>query len=1227
MIRPYRGMSLALLIFTSAGLASERLAPAVWFEPKGAAKGQFQYVARMRRYDVLLSGSGLSIRYPLLPGRSAPSSVSLTFPGSQRAVASPGERLPGYVNELVGTDPRAWRTNVPICSSLRVPALYRGIDLVYRGTPAGIEYDFLVSPGGDPRQIRMRFSGAKTAEIREDGELILSGPGGEVRQSKPVAYQEWGGRRHPVEVAYVWRSGDLAIQTGRYDRKRLLVIDPVVVVYAAVFGGARTDQGEAIAMDDTGAIYIAGRTDSYDFPITPGAADNVSSGSFVAKLKPDGATVVYSTYVSGKVSGVAVDHSGSAYVIASTYTGNHVGLAEGIQITKLSPAGDAFLYRTSFPGPGLGRGIAVDRAGNAYVTGSTAAADFPVTSGAAQTALRGTDAFVAKLDPRGQLVYATYLGGSGDEEGRGIALDSAGNAYLTGVVHNSTDFPVVNAAQPKPGGAFVYRSDDSGVTWKPAGDGITAAVQLVTVDPSNGDVAYAVLHAGGVFKTTDAGAQWIPVGEGLGRARISALAIDGAHPSTLYAVDGATLFRSLDGGTSWRDVGAGTVLTRASSGPVCVSVDRNSSTVYAGRNWLAKSTDGGNTWQMIAPENSPGFTDEIRQLEVDAISSAIYLSTYWGGLKKSTDGGATWKILAAASYFAISPSGTLFFSGSRSTSRSDDGGISWKEIGEGAPTFIKILASDASGGLYTWPGRGSWAGGSFVPGELYKLSSNSQSWKQSALALSGESALTSVGINYVTAFAAAPSTPGRLYFAAAPGSDAFVAKVSPAGTELLYSTYLGGISNDYGNAIAIDAAGGVYIAGSTASIDFPGTAAGFQRAFAGGSYFRDPRRLMDTTDYPRGTDAFVAKLNAAGTSVVYSSYLGGERPDWALGLAVDSNGSALVTGYTGSPGFPRVGDSQSTPGYVPPNILSPAAFLSQVAPDGSRMSYSSYFTDSIGTGIVFNSENRAILTGYGGLDMNRTSNPGSVGSAMVMQVQFPVPSISAGGVVDPFTYSQDRISPGSLISIFGRDLADGEEQAQSIPLPFIARGVSATVDGVPAPLFYVGPAQINLQVPWEVRPGVRRVEVVTASGERASAFFQVQTASPVIAVIPGTSRAIAINEDQSLNGVDNPAPSRSVITVYLIGQGPVSTPPVTGGASPFSPLARATLPASVLIGSDTTADFPYTAGLEYLGLTPGMVGLAQANIRLPDLPGGDYRLVLTTGDARSNVVTVSVGRP
>jgi uncharacterized protein (TIGR03437 family) len=477
----------------------------------------------------------------------------------------------------------------------------------------------------------------------------------------------------------------------------------------------------------------------------------------------------------------------------------------------------------------------------------------------------------------------------------------------------------------------------------------------------------------------------------------------------------------------------------------------------------------------------------------------------------------------------------------------------------------------------------------------------------------------------------ASATPNRLYYAASPGADAFAAKIDPTGTKLLYSTYLGGISNDYGNAIAVDAGGNAYIAGSTASDNFPATRGSFQPAWAGGGPFRDPRlpSYFGTTDYSRGSNAFVAKLDSSGSHLAYASYLGGGDNDTALGVTVDRNGRAVVAGYAKCAQFPAVND-----GFVPPSQFSPfATFLSQVAADGSRLDYSTCFGGRggvVASGVALDSHGNAFLTGLGGSGMAFTPNAGKTGSALLAQLQLPAsPStvISSGGVVDIVSYSTSRISPGSIVSVFGTALTSQTTRAERVPLPVSLSGSSVTIDGIAAPLFYASEGQINLQVPWEIKTGVSQVVVNTVSGSSAPALISVQASAPAILMDPVTERAIAVNQDGTLNSETNPAPAKSLFTLYLIGQGPVSNSPATGVAATASPASIVSSSASIDIGPASSLLLPYSTDIIYLGLTPETVGLAQANIRLPDLPPGEYHLATTIAGVRSNFVFVFIGTP
>jgi hypothetical protein len=240
------------------------------------------------------------------------------------------------------------------------------------------------------------------------------------------------------------------------------------LLYSTYLGGSALDQGLGIAVDASDNVYMTGDTDSSNFPITAGAFQTTSGGSrdtFVTKLSPTGAALVYSTYLGGsdfeQGGGIAVDALGNAYVTGATQSANFPTTAGAFQttnpgtllafVTKLDPTGTALVYSTYLGGIGFseGFGIAADATGNAYVTGG-AGADFPTTAGAFQTTLGGgsIDAFVTKLNPTGAaLVYSTYLGGNGEDEGFGIALDAlpSPNAYVAGFA-GSSNFPTTTGA-------------------------------------------------------------------------------------------------------------------------------------------------------------------------------------------------------------------------------------------------------------------------------------------------------------------------------------------------------------------------------------------------------------------------------------------------------------------------------------------------------------------------------------------------------------------------------------------------------------------------------------------------------------------------------------------------------------------------------------------------------------------------------------------------------------
>lgn len=275
--------------------------------------------------------------------------------------------------------------------------------------------------------------------------------------------------------------------------------------FSTCFGGSARDQGEAIAVDTVGNVYVAGYTESDDFPTAPATSPIQASlvgarDAFVTKIDIAAATIVYSTYLGGNLGeiarGVAVDGNGAAYVTGQTSSTDFprvnayrpFGVGSEAFVTKLNAAGSALIYSTYHGGNGDddGLGMAIDISGNAHVVGSTASADFPVAEPLQATRAGGRDVFVTKFDAAGVgLVYSTYLGGSGDEWAVALALDAVGDAYVAGYT-SSANFPTANPYQATNAGgidAFVAKiageKADLVVTKTDAPDPVTVGSPLI----------------------------------------------------------------------------------------------------------------------------------------------------------------------------------------------------------------------------------------------------------------------------------------------------------------------------------------------------------------------------------------------------------------------------------------------------------------------------------------------------------------------------------------------------------------------------------------------------------------------------------------------------------------------------------------------------------------------------------------------------------------------------
>jgi Bacterial Ig-like domain (group 1)/Beta-propeller repeat len=461
---------------------------------RGQSDSAVDFIARGPGYTVFLrpSEAVLTLYRAARSNASLASETERATVLSLRLVGASGEtrgagldELPGLVSYFRGNDPARWRAHIPTYSKVSYAEIYPGTDLVYHGNQRRLEYDFVLHPGADPDRIVLAVDGAVRTEVDPAGDLVLHMADRSLRHRKPTIYQDIDGIRRKITGGYLLRGTDeVGFRVGTYDKSRPLVIDPVLS-YSTYLGGTGNDDGGGVAIDADGNAYVTGRTSSPDFPTTVGAVQSTLSGAtdaFVTKLDPTGA-VVYSTYLGGaggeEVRSIAVDGAGNAYVIGDTTSADFpttlgafrttaAGLLDGF-VSKLDATGSALVYSTYVGGAGdeETRGIAIDSAGSAYVVGDTTSPDFPTTPGALQRTFAGTaDAFVTKLDSAGAtLIYSTYVGGAGTENGLGIAVDAAGNAYVTGDTA-SANFPTTagafRATLAGPTDAFVTKLNSTG---------------------------------------------------------------------------------------------------------------------------------------------------------------------------------------------------------------------------------------------------------------------------------------------------------------------------------------------------------------------------------------------------------------------------------------------------------------------------------------------------------------------------------------------------------------------------------------------------------------------------------------------------------------------------------------------------------------------------------------------------------------------------------------------
>jgi hypothetical protein len=750
------------------------------FEPTGDSR---RFLAHSGEYSVSVGAREASVTVG--DGKSGKSETMLVaFDHANGAAAVEAiEPLPGVTNYYVGQDAGKWRLGVKNYAKVRAQGIYPGVDVVYYGDHRRLEFDFVVAPKADANAIALSFSGMEKLYKDASGDLIAEVNGKPVRFVKPFAYQIAAGVSKPVPVEYELASaGSVHLRLGAYDRKAELIIDPVVS-YATYLGGSQGDVANGIAVDSLGSAYITGQTcSSKGFPLTTIASPNPSNftfegacDAFVTKFSADGTGVVYTTIIGGS-----------------------------------TPAGAT----------AAGYGIALDSAKQAYIVGATNIADLPGTI-AATTPVSSTksyqggdsDAFIVILDASGNFVRSAYLGGSGADAGYGIAVDQSGNVIVVGQT-SSDDFPSYGGFETKIEHyvAFFTKLDNAlDVASKVDGTINPYASALTPAPASSGSKTYyfSGFYGGHSVAPSPTAGAW----QQLTAYPQGAIVVDTQNPPNVEI--------ALNAGTS----GPYTPATTTTSIPI-----PNWSTTLG-----AITIDGSINWKnyglaYVAPADAyseaygvaldpPGDVYLVGGTDSGSIPSIYWPCHYSAGagawvLKVyGTTGGCAyeWTLetnvtdpslqIDTARAVAVDASSRAYVTGTMSGSlrtQSTTSGL--------ADAFIVRINSQGSGIDYA-----RYLGGSGKDQGL-------------GVAVDGDFQAYVTGSTQSTDFPLInslqnPNTSENLPLSGSQG--AFIAKLTPDGSALIFSSYLGGSQSDQGNAIAVDPTnlGNMYVAGNTTSTD------------------------------------------------------------------------------------------------------------------------------------------------------------------------------------------------------------------------------------------------------------------------------------------------------------------------------------------------------------------------------------------------------------------------
>jgi uncharacterized protein (TIGR03437 family) len=987
--------------------------------------------------------------------------------------------------------------------------------------------------------------------------------------------------------------------------------------YLKTIGGSGSDLGRAVATDPAGNVYVAGTTTSADFP-TVNAYQKRLGGAFVRASSDAGKTWTTPSLPEA-VYAVAGSAKQPATIFAGTSRAMYKSVDSGKTWAPLPSAGavlvNALWVDSETPSNVLAatsRGTL--RSFDSGATWSSGLGGYVLSLGV--SAARSARVFAVLNTSTAASVYRSTDGGTSWS----VLKTSPQGAFSVACDTANPDVVYAAAAQygfSSGGATALYKSDDGGETWAKISD---APLIRSTFTLAAGSGVVFVGSKAGLLRSSDGGSTWTtPL-----VSPASNVAIDTTRPQNVYADTAAGILASTDAGLTWTSI----LPVRQTVEALAVA-PTTPPTVFVGaelaRNLFVTkmSPDGKQT--LYSTYLGGSYLDTVTAMAVDREGNA-YLTGYTyandfpvtAGAIQTRNGSDTYTAFLAK----LGPNGdTLAYSTYLGGSTLEVAyGIA---VDAAANAYITGYAGSADfpvtpGALSTTRRGVERCVDAKTPADAFvtKIDTLARALRYSTFLGGGcvdqglGIAVDAAGNALVVGMTASPDFPvttGALQSGRGNPFSGFVAKLSAQGNSLLYSTYLGGPSTSAAIAAAVDAKGAAYVTGNTYGFD--------KATFVPGATIITTSPAANLSSVPMNpyTDgaAFVVKLDAAGSSRQYLTYLGGTFGS-GNSIALDEAGNVWVTGTAFV-----LASSDQFPMRYPFQAKTGTAFLSQLGPDGGVL-FSSLMDDARQVALDASGDAfvaGAILTGLKGAGYSVLL--ARVDRAVAKAVSVDEPQ----RIVPSHWFDGDwYVAPGEILAITGSGLGPAQEAGAQFAsdgrVATTLAGTKVTFDGVAAPLLSVAAGKIVCIAPF-------------ALANRSTTSMRVDTPDGVsnTVLLPSIGSNIealvAVNADGSANSREHPAAPGSVITIYGAGFGAMTSTVADGSIN--APSGAALRDTTGVIVSDQKAT------VLYAGPAPGQVaGVVQVNFRVPQLAPGSYAAFVgwTPPDGRDHdVITVWIGQP